>query len=325
MKKLYLFLTLSLLFTSAAAQLDAVEFEITEGIDNVDVKNAIEKNVAQFINSMNRAIIKGKKPSFHKSFITESGEKDALKMWKSSPMSCPSSSLKEKCLTMPGGGYQVRNIPVTVMNAPEKMRDQEIVLNFTAKGVIDNVVVAIDKNKYLDVIGANISVDDLARRQIIVDFVENFRTAYNRKDIDYLNTVYSDDALIITGKVIKVKQNSDEANRLLKEKVVYQKKSKAQYIQDLKKNFRRNKYIDIVFDSLEVMRHPRYDDIYGVNLKQYWNTSTYNDVGYLFLLIDFKDETQPCIQVRTWQPDKYDGKPIDRNEIFTLKSFNIKR
>ncbi len=325
MKRVFLLLTALFLVTSANAQLDQVRLEITEGIDNPSLKAAIEDNVSSLINSFNRAIIDGKKPRLDASFITASGKDDALQMWKSSPMSCPVSSINERCLTMPGGGFQIRNIPVSVMNAPDEMREQEIVVNLTASGKVDNVMVAIDKNRYVDVISANISLDDLARRQIIVDFVENFRTAYNRKDIDYLNTVYSDNALIISGKVIKVKQDSEMSNSLLKEKVVYQTKGKQQYINDLRRNFKRNKYIDVIFDSLEVVRHPKYDDIYGVNLKQYWNSSTYNDVGYLFLLIDFKDESLPCIQVRTWQPEKYNGKPIDRNEIFTLKSFNIKR
>ena len=63
--------------------------------------------------------------------------------------------------------------------------------------------------------------------------------------------------------------------------------------------------------------------IFGVTLKQHWNSSNYSDVGYLFLMINFEDEMNPSIQVRTWQPDKYNGKPLPRDEVFSLDMFSI--
>jgi hypothetical protein len=75
----------------------------------------------------------------------------------------------------------------------------------------------------------------------------------------------------------------------------------------LKRCFKRNKYIDVSFEDIEVLKHPLSDKIYGVTLKQDWNSSTYSDTGYVFLMIDFTDEFEPCIQVRTWQPEKYNG------------------
>ena len=46
-------------------------------------------------------------------------------------------------------------------------------------------------------------------------------------------------------------------------------------------------------------------------------------MGYLFLMINFEDEMNPTIQVRTWQPDKYNGKPLPREEVFSLDMFSI--
>ena len=40
-------------------------------------------------------------------------------------------------------------------------------------------------------------------------------------------------------------------------------------------------------------------------------------------MIDFKDENHPLIQVRTWQPEKVDGKVLSRDEVFSLGDFNI--
>ena len=167
----------------------------------------------------------------------------------------------------------------------------------------------------------------MRRRAIILDFIENFRTAYNRKDTVLLKKVYSDDALIITGKVIQVKeQNGDLMQKnFSKEKVVYQKQTKTEYINKLKKIFAANSYINIKFEDIEVVQHEKYSNYYGVTIKQYWNTTRYIDIGYLFLIIDFQEEANPIIHVRTWQPEKVGERELAKEEIFNLGSFgNLK-
>lgn len=327
MKHLKTIFILYLFFVSSGihAQLDLVKLTITDGLTNTTLREKIEKNGSAFISAMNRTIVDGKKkPKVENTYCTKDGEKSLLEMWKTSAMISPVSQVSEKCITLPGGGYQIRNIAVTMFDAPETEQEQEIVLNFTSDGKVDNILVATENNRYVDVLSSNISVDDLARRQIIIDFVENFRTAYNRKDLKYLESVFDNNALIITGKVIKIKPNDDLVFRQLgSEKIIYQTQRKDEYIAGLKKCFAVNKYIDVAFDSLQVVRHPARNDVYGVTLKQDWKSSRYNDTGYVFLMIDFKDETQPCIQVRTWQPEKYNGKPLNRNELFTVTSFNL--
>ena len=65
------------------------------------------------------------------------------------------------------------------------------------------MAIAIEMNRYEELMAQKQSDLDYARRQIIVDFIENFRTAYNRKDNVMLNSVFSDKALIITGRARK--------------------------------------------------------------------------------------------------------------------------
>ena len=110
-------------------------------------------------------------------------------------------------------------------------------------------------------------------------------------------------------------------------KVVYIKQSKQEYITNLTRVFKNTKYINVKFDEIEVVQHPKYDDVYGVTLKQYWHTSGYSDEGYLFLMIDFRDADNPLIQVRTWQPYKNaEGQVVTKREdVFHLGSFRIVR
>ena len=170
-----------------------------------------------------------------------------------------------------------------------------------------------------DVIKSNLELTDLRRRQLILDYVEQFRTAYNQKDINFLNQVFSDDALIITGKVITTKH----AEGFTSQKIQYNKQSKEQYIKNLRGVFARNSYIKVTFDEIEVMRHPVNPNFYGVTLLQGWTSGKYHDDGYLFLLWDFTNESAPQIHVRTWQPDKIGGKSLPKDEVFSLSDFDI--
>lgn len=105
--------------------------------------------------------------------------------------------------------------------------------------------------------------------------------------------------------------------------VEYQKQTKKEYIDKLENRiFKYNKYINILFEEIKILQDKVYKDIYGANLKQFWNTINYKDVGYLFLMIDFYNENTPIIHVRTWQPE--DAKETKKG-IFGLTSFDIER
>lgn len=305
------------------AQLETTQLVITDGISNAKVKQQIEQNVSHFLVACNEAVMSGKKPKFEDELTADA--KEVLKeLWKTSPMICPVSKIEEICLETSNGGYQIRNIPISMMAAEDDGKEQELVFNLTSNGVIDDISIAIDENRYKEIMAEHESVEDLFRRQIIVDFVENYRTSYNRKDLKYIESVFSDNALIITGKVVREKPKSDHALRTLsQEKIVYQKRTKKEYIENLKKVFAGNKYINVLFDEVEVIQHPKLTDIYGVTLKQEWNTNRYRDVGFIFLMIDFQDENRPLIQVRTWQPEKLNGMVLSREEVFSLGDFGI--
>ena len=309
----------------ALAQLEETQLVISDGLSNAVLKQKIENNISHFLVACNEAVMNGKKPKLDE-LLTDDARKSFSAMWKTSPMVCPVSKIEEICLETYNGGYQIRNIPVSMMAADDETREQELVFNLTSTGIIDDISIAIDENKYKEIMEEHESVEDLFRRQVIVDFVENYRTSYNRKDLKYIESVFSDNALIITGKVVREKPKSDYAMRSLsQEKIVYQKRTKKEYIDNLKKVFAGNKYINVIFDEVEVIQHPKLTDIYGVTLKQKWNSSRYSDVGFIFLMIDFQDENHPLIQVRTWQPEKLNGRVLSRDEVFSLGNFDIVR
>jgi hypothetical protein len=304
-------------------------FTISDGaIENEALKTKIERNMTYLLATFRLTAESGKKNiSLSRDYMTKDAIDDVEEMWKSSAMSCPPMDLKSRCLHTTTG-YQVRGIPVDIHEAVEAEARQELTVNFNKEGLIDGVSIAIEMNRYEQLMAQQSSDLDYTRRQIIIDFVENFRTAYNRKDIKLLNSMYSDKALIITGKVVMEKPNSDvNKMTLLNNKVVYLSQTKQQYLQRLSNVFNKTRYINVSFSDIDVVQHPKYDDIYGVTLRQVWHTDNYRDEGYLFLMIDFHDEYRPLVQVRTWQPYKDDAGNVvtTDDEIFHLGSFKILR
>jgi len=308
------------------AQLEATNLVITDGIRNENLKRTIEKNVSDFLYACNTAVINGKKPDLDKKTTTNDARKRFLSLWDTSPTGCSVSTLERKCLTRPAGGYQIRDIPVTMYEAPEKEQNQEIIINLTADGRIDDIFVPI--TQYANLLSTGEKTEDIDLRMMVLDFVENFRTAYNRKDADFIESVFSNNAVIIVGKEIKQKPNSDAAFRasMSNSQFEYQVKNKQQYISSLRNVFRNNKYINVDFSDIMVLQHEEYPQVYGVTLKQIWDSSLLkDDIGYVFLLIDFRDINKPLIHVRTWQPEQYEGRQLRRDEIFQIGDFNLNR
>lgn len=303
-------------------------FSIVEGIDDSGLKTTMENNVNEMMCILNMgANEKSKSLKLPKTIFSNEAIKEIGLILKGSSMVFPPVNIKSRCLKTKMG-YQVRGIPVDMTEADENEKRQELTIDFMPDGKINNISIAIEMHRYDQIMAEKSSDIDYARRQIIVDFVENFRTAYNRKDIKLLNSVFSDKALIITGKVITEKPNSDlDRLTLMNNKVVYIKQTKQEYLARLTQIFKFNKYINVKFEDIDIVQHPKYDDIYGVTLKQYWHTSRYSDEGYLFLMVDFRDEDKPLIQVRTWQPYKNNQGQIitQKEDIYHLGSFRILR
>lgn len=200
---------------------------------------------------------------------------------------------------------------------------QEAVIGFDRNGMITDFHLALATNLYTKVLKSNQAVSDFRYRQMILDYVEQFRTAYNTKDINFLNQIFSDDALIITGKVVKAVPT--DMNKFMADpKVIYTKQTKKEYLTNLTSIFKTNKRINVIFDDINVIRHPAKPNFYGVTLKQGYTSDRYSDVGYLFLLWDFTNEDAPKIHVRTWQPEMLDQyTKLPEEEIFQVEDFDI--
>lgn len=316
--KLLLF---SFFFVISSIYAQSVTVTVSDGIDNASVRSRIETTTSRMLTEINAAQAAGRNLDFRAMNVSQQVSTSMAMLWENSPFVCTDEEIVEHGITT-GTGYQIRNIPLLMKPSGEREFNedeyQEAVISFDKQGNVESFYLTISMNLYMKVISDNREVTDLRRRQLILDYVEQFRTSYNQKDIHFLEQVFSDDALIITGKVIQ-QRHSDG---MTSPKVQYNKQSKQQYLSNLRRVFQNTKYLHVNFDEIEVMRHPTNKDFYGVTLHQGWTSNTYHDEGYVFLLWDFRNENAPQIHVRTWQPDKIGNKTLPKEEIFSLEDFD---
>ena len=300
----------------------SVIVKISDGIDDGIVKQRMEQTLSVMLNEINAAQAEGRNLNFSVMGIDTNVQRSMAMLWENTPFVCTDDMIIERCITT-GDGYQIRNIPLLMKPTGEREFNeeeyQEAVVSFDRQGNVESFDLSISMNLYMNVIKSNLELTDLRRRQLILDYVEQFRTAYNQKDLPFLNQVFSDDALIITGRVITQKH----AEGFTSQKITYNKQSKQQYLTNLSRVFKSANYIKVTFDDIEVKRHPVNPNIYGVTLHQGYTSNRYHDDGYLFLLWDFSNESAPQVHVRTWQPDKINGKELPKEDMFTLEDFKL--
>ena len=268
--------------------------------------------------------------------MNEFAKKSLSRLWAVTPFYCDDEEVVERAWIFRDGSMLVRSIPLIITPEGEDFGNdtyQEASIEFDRNGKITDFRFSLGAESGMSVLDCG-SVVEKEKQMIIMQYVERFRTAYNMKDIQFIEDVFSDDALIITGHVVAKKTLSDGDK--MKFKVEYTRQDKEQYIRNLKRAFARNKWIDVKFSKIGensgkeggcagITRSSVDPEKYGVRLHQSWKSSNYSDEGYLFLLWKFpEDGSAPTINVRTWQPELVGGKHQDPDaSITTLGGFDL--
>ena len=179
---------------------------------------------------------------------------------------------------------------------------EDIVFEFGADGKIHSLSFGLAQTALEGITGK--SQWSEPSRLTLIRFLENYKTAYALKRLDYISSIFADDALIIVGHVLK-KQPVQDAMAIEPDKQIvrYTKQTKEQYIKNLDICFRSNEFINLRFADSEI-RKAGNGEIYGIQIKQDYFSSNYGDTGYLFLMVDLNDRERPVIHVRAWQPEK---------------------
>lgn len=204
----------------------------------------------------------------------------------------------------------VRSVPMLFAFHNNKTKFVEkVVFTFNEDQKISNLAFALGQKATDDILQKPGGFGSLDDKYFLIRFMENYKTAYSLKRVDYLEAIFDENALIIVGnRVKKAPELTDQKRNIYgnfsNEQVEYITLSKSEYLERVKRVFQRNEFVNIHFEDNEVRKTQRNDKIYGIQIAQHYYSSTYADKGYLFLMIDLNDSIQPKIYVRTWQPTK---------------------
>ena len=324
----------ALLFVTLPAHAVDVTLTVDEHVDRPSALAAAQSNLAAVLTEINRAQKAKESVSVKNLRMDEFAKKSLARLWAVTPFYCDDEEVVERCWVFKNGTMMVSHIPLIITPEDENFglgTYQEAVVEFDTKGQLIDFRFALDAQTAESMERCG-TVVDKEKQMIILQYVERFRTAYNQKDISTIEKMFSDDALIITGRVVMAKPQGDQGAQF---KVEYNKQNKQQYISNLRRAFLRNKWIDVKFSQIGengenggcagITQSTKHKTKYGVRLRQSWKSSNYSDEGYLFLLWEFpEDGGDPIIHVRTWQPEMVGGthqKPDDN--ISTLGGFDL--
>lgn len=182
---------------------------------------------------------------------------------------------------------------------------ESVTFTFNKEGKIDYLAFALDEKSTTDIL-QHAAWSEYARK-ILTEFLENYKTAYALKRLDYIRSIFDDNAVIITGKVLTRQTNAmgEVGGEYLNNKYVqYTRQSKEQYMRNLERCFASNEYINIRFANNDIVKAGVGGEVYGIQIKQDYYSTNYGDTGYLFLMVDLNDPKQPVIKVRSWQPER---------------------
>ena len=182
---------------------------------------------------------------------------------------------------------------------------EDVTFTFDAEGKIDYLAFALDEKSAIDILQHDMWSE--YARKVLAEFLENYKTAYALKRLDYIRSIFDDNAVIITGKVVtrQTEALGEMGSEYLNNKFVQlTRQNKEQYIRNLERCFESNEYINIRFANNDIVKAGVGGEVYGIQIKQDYYSTNYGDTGYLFLMVDLNNPKQPVIKVRSWQPER---------------------
>lgn len=208
-------------------------------------------------------------------------------------------------------GFNVlaRSCKVKMKFSGGKTFTENVNFRFSSDGMIESLAFGITQKAEDDIFKASAQWPEVSRFTIL-QFMEDYQTAYLLKRLNYIDALYSDDALIMTGTVLRktmpiegspIRLGNDDGA------VTYSTIGKREFINRLRHQFREREYVHLTYENNDTMMMKNRDSgfkrtCFAIEIKQYYNSPAYSDEGYLTLIFDVSG-SQPIIYVRLWQPD----------------------
>ena len=199
-----------------------------------------------------------------------------------------------------------RSVPMTFsFKNNNRQFVEDVTFTFNTDRKIESLAFGLGSVARSDIFDKAIGKWPEQSKMVLASFLENYKTAYALKRLDYIESIFSEDAYIVTGHVLKKPQHKIEGQpSLSKDEVRYTRHTKREFIRKLEQSFKSNQFINIRFSNNDVLKSGVGGEVYGIQIKQDYYSSSYGDTGYLFLLVDINNPDKPIISIRTWQPER---------------------
>lgn len=165
---------------------------------------------------------------------------------------------------------------------------------------ITHVAMGLGREAMNDVVLGHLDRSEKSRTRI-VGFLEDYRTAYATKNLEYLDKVFDDNAVIVLGKRLQVAPQLNKEGYMNNHRVQFTQLTKREFLRNLRRQFQSKDYINLHFSQNRIYQLQKGVERYGIEIKQDYYSSNYGDTGYLTLIFDLTNPDQPVIHVRTWQ------------------------
>ncbi len=149
------------------------------------------------------------------------------------------------------------NMAFSFRNGVRKQFVEDVVFTFNREGLIDNICFGLGNQCERDILYKGVWPEDV--RVLIMEFLENYKTAFALERLDYIQGIFDDNAVIIIGRKVsrRITQKSDDyLSGMTIDQIEFVRKTKEDYLVSLKRCFDSNEFINIRFTNTDVMKCP---------------------------------------------------------------------
>ena len=313
MKALFVFLLSLILSCFANAQNNNIVISIKYLDNKPDLARSVSNTLSNMFTEFYLAYNDTREPDLRNLYISGDTQTKILALWKRHKFRLPGKSCVLGAAKLYNRNeYAVFSVPMQVMGERNMV---EYIIHFNSYGMITNFERAAFP--LLNFNTGNRVVDDQTKGTIKA-MLYQLRNAYNTKDSLYLRKIYDPNGYCLVGKKAVGQSLSNPSNeiRIYLEQQQYDItiKKLSEYLNDLNKVFKNNSWIHINFGVPEITAHQspdsKFDGIYYITVSQDYKSQTYSDFGWLTLVLNLRDKSNPLILARIWLPEKITTKQL---------------
>lgn len=266
MKKATLILCLLLVLPSLTSigQNVTVSF-LTENVPcNDTLRQTMESNLGALLSEMQQAFSSQRDLILKENNLSKDAKKSLSTLWKSALVQSFDAYLLLSLQKDPYLGFFTEKVPMQLAPRGDSIQDYyvEATVYFAPDGQITDFLFSM-KQMFGDSSFAFAPI-----RQSVLLYCDRLRAETNTKSVRLLRSALADDALLITRQAVTGK-NGKKAP--VTTSVQDFQETPKKYLSSLQKELKKEKYLNITYDSLEIVEFVNNPALYGALLYYKWN------------------------------------------------------